>query len=118
MKKWTKYILTIFLIFIVGCVNTDVSPIVTSYGPIESQILNIKSNGQYHDVKYLVTPGIKYSVQLYAFGTESPVKTYQLSSVSDTIVVRYDFSDIQSGVYDMQLISIDGEVTKKPLIKK
>jgi hypothetical protein len=118
MKKYRKYILVLFLIFMIGCVNSDVMPIVSNTETINSQILKIENIGGYYNVKYVVSPGTKYSVQIYHFGKEEPTKTYQLSSVTDTVNIKYDFSDLESGVYDLSLTSIDGIVTKKPLIKK
>jgi hypothetical protein len=115
-------IITLFVsIFIVGCSDIEVleSPSVNlGVTSKKTDIATITTTGGTITVKYLVTTGARYSVQVYKFAATEPAKTLPFTAESDIETKVYEFSDLENGIYDLTLTDISGTSIKRPLVIK
>lgn len=119
MKK-ILMILTVAL-FATACSdleNIESAPVNLGAIPTSTKILSATTSGSKVTVKYNLTTGAKYSVQVYKFGTLDPIKTLPLTADSSIVTKVYEFTDLESGLYDLTLTDVAGATTKQPLIIK
>ena len=120
MKKLIS--LAFVLVLTMACSDIDVidSTPTLSMGvtPTSTKIISAVSAGSQVTVMYNLTVGAKYSVQVYNFGNNEPVKTLPLTAAEEITTKVYDFADLSDGLYDLTLTDVEGVVTKKPLIIK
>lgn len=83
-----------------------------------TEILSATSTGGKITALFAVTPGAKYSVQVYSFAAIEPVKTLPLTADTEITTKIYDFTDLPEGLYDLTLTDIAGVTTRKPIIIK
>lgn len=83
-----------------------------------TEILSATSTGGKITALFAITPGAKYSVQVYSFAAIEPVKTLPLTADTEITTKIYDFSDLPDGLYDLTLTDIAGVTTRKPIIIK
>lgn len=83
-----------------------------------TEILSATSTGGKITALFAVTPGAKYSVQVYSFAAIEPVKTLPLTADTEITTKIYDFTDLPDGLYDLTLTDIAGVTTRKPIIIK
>jgi hypothetical protein len=83
-----------------------------------TEILSATSLGGKVTALFAITPGAKYSVQVYSFAAIEPVKTLPLTADTEITTKIYDFSDLPDGLYDLTLTDIAGVTTRKPIIIK
>ena len=112
---------SLILIFIDGCRKYDdfssIPPIefgVTSKTTTISSISEPQAN--IFNVKYNLTVGSKYSVQIIPFQSETPVKTIGFTAEASTLVAQYNLNDVAAGSYDLVLTDISGNVIKRPIL--
>ena len=119
MKK-ILMILTVAL-FATSCSDIEQiesTPINLGAAPTSTKILSALTTGSKVTVKYSLTAGAKYSVQVYKFGELDPVKTLPLTADSSIVTKVYEFTDLENGIYDLTLTDVAGATTKQPLIIK
>lgn len=121
MKKFIYMAIVMVMVF--ACSDLDVletESTVINLGatPTKTKIISAVSTGTQVTVMYNLTVGAKYSVQVYGFGDKEPRKILPLTAEEEITTKVYDFTDLPSGLYDLSLTDVDGNVTKRPIIIK
>ena len=96
----------------------ETAPINLGAKATSTEILSATSTGGKITALFAITPGAKYSVQVYSFAAIEPVKTLPLTADTEITTKIYDFSDLPDGLYDLTLTDIAGVTTRKPIIIK
>ena len=117
-----KVLLVTVALFATACSDIDVMTTTPEINlgsvPLSTKILSTTTSGDKVIVKYSLTTGAKYSVQVYKFGTLDPIKTLPLTADSSIVTKVYEFTDLENGLYDLTLTDVAGATTKQPLIIK
>ena len=119
MKKTA--LVSIFLIFILGCTKIDYTPQidlgVDSYSTSINQVSPILSNGSSVTVVMTLTIGAKYSIQVLDM-LEKEHKVIGFTAESTTTIKKLDLSDLKDGDYTLVLVDIKGKEIKRHIIIK
>ena len=117
-----KKLILISVMFLAAC--TKITP-VPSPAPndqgVKSTSTSIKSIHQVGNTvtaEFETTAGSKYSVQIFPFGSDEPVKTDGFTATDITTKKVYDLSTLAKKDYDLIFIDISGKEIKYPLIIK
>jgi hypothetical protein len=119
MRKLLAFVLFTFLT--VACSDIEQfesKPINLGATSKSTQILSVNSIGSTVTVKYNLTTGAKYAVQVYEFAAKEPKKTLPLMAEEEIVTKVYEFTDLPDGMYDLVLTDVAGTSIKKPLIIK
>ena len=114
-------VLLLLLTIVFACSDLEKfesAPINLGAKATSTEILSATSTGGKITALFAITPGAKYSVQVYSFAAIEPVKTLPLTADTEITTKIYDFSDLPDGLYDLTLTDIAGVTTRKPIIIK
>jgi hypothetical protein len=114
-------LLLLLITFVFACSDLEKfedAPINLGAKATSTEILSASSVGGKVTVLFAVTPGAKYSVQVYSFTSVDPVKTMPLRAETEITTMIYDFNDLPDGLYDLTLTDVSGTSTRKPLVIK
>lgn len=119
MKKILLTALTVGLL--VGCTEPEIfTPDIMNLGsdPVSTSIISRKQDGNKIDITFSTTPGAKYSVQVYPFGIDEPIKIFKFTATEETTNQIYDLSGLEKRDYDLIFIDVKGNETKTPILIK
>lgn len=88
---------------------------------IKSMATGIVSVSQYNNfvrVRFMTTPGAKYSVQITGFGDKEPARVEGFTATADTTLKVYDLRELPKKDYQLVLIDISGKESKTPILIK
>ena len=120
MKKIIA-MLSFSVLLLQGCFNPYYEEMPEINLGVESTTTNIKSVFQSENVviiEFETTIGAKYSVQIVAFGQETPIKKEGFTATNNTTQRVFDLSKESAGYYDIIFIDISGNEVKYPIIIK
>jgi uncharacterized protein YxeA len=121
MKNIISIVLIVLIFITASCSDVDVlnTPDMNLGNVSKSTGINsIISTGSKVTVQYSVTTGAKYSVQVYEFAGNDPIKTIPFTAETDIETKVYEFTDLKDGIYDLTLTDVSGESVKKPMVIK
>jgi hypothetical protein len=121
MKKTIPLIILLAVFFTFSCSDIEVlttPEIRLGATPESTSIVSVIAQGTTVTVKYNVTTGAKYSVQIYKFAEIEPAKTLPFTAEEEIVTQVYNLTDLKDGLYDLTLTDINGVSIKKPLIIK
>ena len=112
-------LLLLLITFVFACSDLEKledAPINLGVKATSTEILSATSIGGKVTALFAVTPGAKYSVQVYSFAAIEPVKSLPLTAETEITTKIYDFSDLPDGLYDLTLTDVSGTSIRKPLV--
>lgn len=117
-----KKTLTILFLFLVmySCTDPFIEETSIDLGQLSTST-TIKSVTVSDNIVHIVfntTIGAKYSVQIFPFGSEEPIKKEGFTAMNETTEKTYDLSNEKKGYYDLLFIDISGKEIKYPIIVK
>jgi hypothetical protein len=121
MKNLLSIVLIGLIFIAASCSDVDVlnAPDIKLGATSKSTAINsIIATGGKVTVQYSVTVGAKYSVQVYEFAGNDPIKSLPFTAETDIETKVYEFADLKDGLYDLVLTDVSGESVKKPMVIK
>jgi hypothetical protein len=119
MKNYLQY--GLIAVLVIGCYDNNIlGPKINTELGVEAKITMfntqriITTNG-YATVLLEVTPGALYSLQLTSLdGTVLAVQGFTAEKINT--VVDLDYTEIENGSYDLNLLDVSGRLVKIPVI--
>lgn len=113
-----KTIALVLIVVLAACQDIETLEKETSLGvnPSATDITSLVVEGKQATIVANTVIGAKYSVQVYKFGSQEPIKTVGFTATSVATIKSIQLDTISRGLYDITLTDVSGVTIKKPLI--